>query len=50
MPSTMPLRVGDDLLAAKIAAEASGRSTAQQIGYWAKLGREIERSQSVSGA
>src|SRR5436190_2613696 len=49
MPSTMPLRVGDDLLAsAKLAAEASGRSAAQQIGYWAKLGREIERSQSVS--
>ena len=49
MPSTMPLRVGDDLLAsAKLAAEASGRSAAQQIGYWAKLGRELERSGSVS--
>lgn len=49
MPSTMPLRVGDDLLAsAKLAADASGRSAAQQIGYWAKLGRELERSGSVS--
>lgn len=49
MPSTMPLRVGDDLLAsAKVAAETAGRSTAQQIGYWAKLGRELERSGSVS--
>src|SRR5687768_4326330 len=49
MPSTMPLRVGDDLLAsAKLAAEASGRSAAQQIGYWAKLGRELERSGTVS--
>ncbi len=49
MPSTMPLRVGDDLLAsAKLAADAWGRSTAQQIGYWAKLGRELERSGSVS--
>jgi len=49
MPSTMPLRVGDDLLAsAKLAAEATGRSSAQQIGYWAKLGRELERSGSVS--
>ena len=49
MPSTMPLRVGDDLLAsAKLAAGASGRSAAQQIGYWAKLGRELERSGSVS--
>src|SRR5215211_6702682 len=49
MPSTMPLRVGDDLLAsAKLAAEAAGRSAAQQIGYWAKLGRELERSGSVS--
>lgn len=45
----MPLRVGDDLLAsAKLAAEATGRSAAQQIGYWAKLGRELERSGSVS--
>lgn len=49
MPSTMPLRVGDDLLAsAKLAADAAGRSAAQQIGYWAKLGRELERSGSVS--
>lgn len=49
MPSTMPLRVGDDLLAsAKLAADASGRSAAQQIGYWARLGRELERSGSVS--
>lgn len=49
MPSTMPLRVGDDLLAsAKLAARATGRSAAQQIGYWAKLGRELERSGSVS--
>ena len=49
MPSTMPLRVGDDLLtSAKLAADASGRSAAQQIGYWAKLGRELERSGSVS--
>jgi hypothetical protein len=49
MPSTMPLRVGDDLLAsAKLAAAATGRSAAQQIGYWAKLGRELERSGSVS--
>ena len=48
MPSTMPLRVGDDLLnSAKLAADAAGRSTAQQIGYWAKLGRELERSGSV---
>ena len=49
MPSTMPLRVGDDLLAsAKLAADATGRSAAQQIGYWAKLGRELERSAGVS--
>src|SRR4051794_30240889 len=49
MPSTMPLRVGDNLLAsAKLAADAAGRSAAQQIGYWAKLGRELERSGSVS--
>jgi hypothetical protein len=49
MPSTMPLRVGDDLLAsAKLAADATGRSAAQQIGHWAKLGRELERSGSVS--
>jgi hypothetical protein len=45
----MSLRVGDDLLiSAKLAADAAGRSAAQQIGYWAKLGRELERSGSVS--
>ena len=49
MPSTMPLRIGDELLAsARLAAEAAGRSAAQQIGYWAKLGRELERSGTVS--
>jgi hypothetical protein len=49
MPSTMPVRVGDDLFAsAKLAAEATGRSAVQQIGYWAKLGRELERSGTVS--
>ena len=49
MPSTMPLRIGDDLLSsARVAAESTGRSAAQQIGYWAKLGRELERSGSVS--
>lgn len=49
MAATMPLRVGDDLLtSAKLAAESSGRSAAQQIGYWAKLGRELERSGSLS--
>jgi hypothetical protein len=36
------------LASAKLAADAAGRSAAQQIGYWAKLGRELERSGSVS--
>jgi hypothetical protein len=45
----MSLRVGDDLLvSARLAADAAGRSAAQQIGYWAKLGRELERSGTVS--
>ncbi len=49
MPSTMPLRIGDELLSSgRVAAEQSGRSTAQQIAHWAKLGRELERSGSVS--
>jgi hypothetical protein len=49
MASTMPLRIGDELLAsAKLAADAAGRSAAQQIGYWAKLGRELERSGTIS--
>jgi hypothetical protein len=49
VPSTMPLRVGDELVAsARVTAEATGRSAAQQLGYWAKLGRELERSGSVS--
>ena len=49
MPSTMSLRLGDELLiSGRLAAEAAGRSTAQQIAYWAKLGRELERSGSVT--
>lgn len=49
MASSMPIRVTDDLLAsAKLAAEGSGRSASQQIGHWARLGRELERSGVVS--
>jgi hypothetical protein len=47
--SRPPTRLPDDLYdAAKSAASASSRSTAQQIAYWARIGREFEASPGVS--
>jgi hypothetical protein len=47
--STMPTRIDGDLFAA---ARSSGavhsRSAAQQLAHWARIGRELEASASVS--
>jgi len=49
MATTPPTRVDADIYAtARSAARESNRSTAQQISYWARIGRELERSTSVS--
>jgi hypothetical protein len=47
--STMPTRVDGDLFAAaKSSGAVHSRSAAQQIAHWARIGRELEASASVS--
>lgn len=49
MATTSPTRIDDDLYAsAKIVGPLMSRSAAQQIAHWARIGREIEASDSVS--
>lgn len=49
MPSTSPARIDDDLYAsAKLAGEVQSRSASQQVVHWARIGREIEASASIS--
>jgi hypothetical protein len=47
--STMPTRIDQGLFeAAKAAGALYSRSAAQQIAHWARLGREVEASPSVT--
>jgi hypothetical protein len=49
MPTTSPARIEDELYAsAKLAGEALSRSASQQIAHWARIGREIQASTSIS--
>src|SRR5690606_2300794 len=49
MGSTPPTRVDDEVYeSAKVVGALLSRSTAQQISHWARIGRELEASQSVS--
>jgi hypothetical protein len=49
MSTTSPARIEDDLYAsAKLAGEALDRSASQQIAHWARIGREIQASASIS--
>lgn len=49
MASTSPARIDDELYAsAKLAGEVQSRSASQQVVHWARIGREIEASQSIS--
>ena len=49
MASTSPARIDDDLYAsAKLAGAVQSRSASQQVAHWARIGREIEASQSIS--
>lgn len=49
MPSTSPARIDDDLFAsAQLAGSVQNRSASQQVAYWARIGREIEASASIS--
>lgn len=43
------IRIDEDITsAAKAAAQILSRSTAQQVNHWARIGRELEASKSVS--
>lgn len=49
MATTSPARIDDDLYAsAKLAGEVQSRSAAQQVVHWARIGREIEASATIS--
>jgi hypothetical protein len=49
MGTTSPTRIDDELYAsAKLVGPLMSRSTAQQIAHWARIGRELESSKSVS--
>jgi hypothetical protein len=49
MATTSPARIDDDLYAsAKLAGEVQSRSASQQVVHWARIGREIEASASIS--
>lgn len=49
MAGTAPTRIDEDVTdAAKAAAELFSRSTAQQVNHWARIGRELESSASIS--
>lgn len=49
MTTTSPARIDDDLYAsAKLAGSVQSRSASQQVAHWARIGREIEASSSIS--
>ena len=49
MTGSAPTRIDEDVTsAARVAAELFSRSTAQQVNHWARIGRELEASSSIS--
>jgi hypothetical protein len=49
LPSTSPARIDDDLYSsAKLVGDLQSRSASQQVVHWARIGREIEASTSIS--
>lgn len=47
--SSTPIRIDAELLdTAKLVGSLQSRSAAQQIAHWARLGRELEASRSIS--
>lgn len=49
MAGTAPTRIDEDVTnAAKLAGRLLSRSTAQQVNHWARIGRELESSASIS--
>lgn len=49
MATTSPARIDDDLYAsAKLVGKLESRSASQQVAHWARIGREIEASSTIS--
>lgn len=49
MATTSPARIDDELYAsAKMVGEVQSRSASQQVVHWARIGRELEASASIS--
>lgn len=49
MATTSPARIDDELYAsAKLAGSVQSRSASQQVAHWARIGREIEASGSIT--
>ena len=49
MATTSPARIDDELYAsAKLAGSVQSRSASQQVAHWARIGREIEASSTIS--
>ena len=49
MPTNSPMRLDAELTeAARVTAASMSRSLSQQIGHWARIGRELERSPGVT--
>lgn len=47
--SSSPVRIEAEIFeAAKIVGETMSRSAAQQLAHWARIGREVESSDSIS--
>jgi hypothetical protein len=47
--STAPTRIDSDVLAAaKTAGAAASRSAAQQVSYWARLGKQLEQANTLN--
>jgi hypothetical protein len=47
--TTSPARIDDELYtSAKLAGEVQSRSASQQVVHWARIGREIEASGTIS--
>lgn len=49
--STAPTRIDGDLFAAaQVVGPTMSRSAAQQVNHWARVGRAVEESESISAA
>ena len=49
MATTSPARIDDDVYAsAKVAGQIQSRSASQQVAHWARIGREVEASATIS--